>query len=448
MSEPRGANTNPVQLASVVTASLVWCYVAGWSSGTWQIQRSILLLATFGFGVACGIFSGFLFSSSGKEEEATFGKIRDWLIAGISGAGAAEIMERGGSVKRLLVLFSIGSAPTDLALVITTFVLGFAAGFFFMFLQRELSLNEQLAKARAQTANAEKVQYASTVVHELLIKLPVDMLTGCSDVTEAGLSPAERKELKDLLESKEITEFLNLTEDRAKSGGAVIWDSLSKAAYIQYYKTYFVESSERDAQIRSAEEWILRALMVIPYHPGLTIALSDLKALKKNFSSAAHLLRDLVELGDPPASAIQLLGYYLIGAGDDQDSLRFTEMYLELHPQDSVTLFNAAYSYGRLYCAHPDKANLKTTCYRRLKDALSIDPAHVEKILNVWIAKENWGTCFKDEETFKQMMDAALAGTQALRAPLPEVPALTAGESPTTPVEAVTVAQPNGVKPS
>jgi len=127
-----------------------------------------LLLAGLGFGIVAGIFSAFLFTSSGKEEESTFGKIRDWMLAGITGAGAAEIMERGGSLRRFLELFSIGNQPGDLAMVVSTVSLGFGSGFFFMFFQRELNLNEQLAKARALTARAEGAKNASIVVQELL----------------------------------------------------------------------------------------------------------------------------------------------------------------------------------------------------------------------------------------------------------------------------------------
>ena len=400
-----GAVAKPWVWISIFLSELAGCLLAGVSAGVWSFQHSILLMASLGFGIVFGLFSAFLFTSSGKEEEATFGKIRDWMLAGITGVGAAELMEGGGSVRRLLLVFSQGNETGDFALVLTAVTLGFASGFFFMFVQRELHLNPLLAKSRALTASVESAKSASNAVHELLNKLPVSLLTSVNDVSDAGLSPGERKDLKDLLTSPEVKEFLDKMTESVNAGATLDWDRVSKTALIQYYKTYFEPVDKRKSQIHEAEAWIQRALLMQPNHGAMTIAYADLKSLEKDFASAVRMLKELIIGGDPPATALQLLGYYLLESNRDLESIQYTQMYLQLYPDDSITIFNLAFAYGRLYCADSARADLRKQCLEQLARGLALDPTHVTRIRDSWYA--DGLECFRSDAEFTALLDRA-----------------------------------------
>jgi tetratricopeptide (TPR) repeat protein len=410
------AVVKPGLWASILIGEILWCFLAGRSASAWVLQRTILLLATIALGMVLGVFFAFCFTSSGKEEEATLGKIRDWMLAGITGAGVAEIMEGGGFVKRFLMIFSPGDQQGDFALVVSTVALGFGVGFFFMFFQREMNLNVLLAKARALTARAEGVKNASIVVLELLNKLPAHLLTDVNDVSESGLNDDERKVLQDLLYSEDVKKFLEVTEERLSSGASLEWDSIFRTAFIQYYKVYFEPKESRNSQIQEAEVWIQRALLIQPFHAAMTIAYADLKALQNDFVSAARILKDLITNGDPPATALQQLGFYLIEAEDDLESIRYSQMYLQLYPNDSITIFNLAYSYGRMFCNSPSKSELRNECLELLSKALSLDPGHVVKIKEEWI-REGF-TCLQEDKEFNDLLVRATSLKGALASSL------------------------------
>jgi tetratricopeptide (TPR) repeat protein len=397
----RRAIARPGLWITLLSGEVLWCLIASRTAGNWYLAGAASLFAANCFGNVCGIFSAFLFTSSGKEEESTFGKIRDWMLAGITGAGATEIMERGGSVKRLLELFAIGPQSGEFALVISTVAIGFTSGFFFMFFQRELNLNVLLAKARALTAASENAQSASTAVQELLSKLPPFLLTDISDVSESELSPSDRSELEQLLLSDNVNKFLDQMKERTESGAAVDWDSVSKTAFIQYYRTYFVKKEDRKRQIDEAERWVKRALIMEPLHGALTVAYADLHSLQEDYPTAAQELKDLIANGDPPASAFQQLGYYLLEDGKDTESVRYSKKYLELYPDDASTCFNLAFCYGRLFCSSPDKPELRTECLTFLSKGLLLDPEHATKIRDTWFTEGF--TCLKGDA---QVVDA------------------------------------------
>jgi hypothetical protein len=91
-----------------------------------------------------GCLVGFLFTSYGQEE-ATVGKVRDWLVGGLTGLTIAE----ASNIKSLLGAFAIDSSTQEFAVVVSVAVLYTGLGFFFMFIERELILNVCLAQSRA-----------------------------------------------------------------------------------------------------------------------------------------------------------------------------------------------------------------------------------------------------------------------------------------------------------
>jgi hypothetical protein len=71
--------------SALFSASLVWLVIAGQHS----VQRLVLLLGLSLASSMVGCMTGFLFTSYGQEKD-TIGKVRDWLLGGITGLTIAQ----------------------------------------------------------------------------------------------------------------------------------------------------------------------------------------------------------------------------------------------------------------------------------------------------------------------------------------------------------------------
>jgi hypothetical protein len=126
-----------------------------------------------------GCLVGFLFTSYG-EESGTVGKIRDWLIGGITGLTIAK----AGAIKGLLLAFAAGPGPSEFALTVSFAVVYAVLGFFFMFFQRELILNVVLAESRAERGRVDGTGQAGKVIQRFVLALPASILSGIDDVDD------------------------------------------------------------------------------------------------------------------------------------------------------------------------------------------------------------------------------------------------------------------------
>ena len=121
-----------------------------------QAPALVVDLSVASFMVGC--LAGFLFTSYG-EENATVGKVRDWVVGGLAGLPIAKV----SSLKALILAFANGAGPQQYALAVGVAITFSALGFFCMFFQRELILNVLLAKSRAERGSIEGVQQAGVV---------------------------------------------------------------------------------------------------------------------------------------------------------------------------------------------------------------------------------------------------------------------------------------------
>ena len=324
----------------IAILSVIWWVIAGEHS----LQRSVLIiwLSLASFVVGCLI--GFLFSSYG-EESNTLGKIRDWLVGGITALTVSNL----AAIKRVLMLFAAGPGPSEFAFTMAAAVLYCGLGFLFMFFQRELILNVLLARSRAERDRVGGTEEAGQVIQRLLVRLPPSVLSGVDSVDDLpDVNDKEQKKLKDLLYSEEVEKFLDEAEEAARTAG-VDWDVVSKAAYISYYRTYFEKEDKKD-DVEQALQWITRALIMNPLHVDLTTKYADMLATNGDYVASAAVLERLVTQTDAPAFVKQWLGYVLRFIPDRlDDSIRFSEQYHSLFPDESDTFFNVAYAYANKY---------------------------------------------------------------------------------------------------
>jgi tetratricopeptide (TPR) repeat protein len=357
-----------------------------------------------------GAAAGFLFSSYGEENTGPLGKVRDWLVGGLTTLTIVKARPIADSIKRLLAVFAAGAGPTEFAFTVGAATFYAGLGFFFMYFQRELILNLSLAESRAERGRLEGTQQAGQVLQRFLVRLPASVLTGVDYIDDVpDLNEKEVKELRDLLYQPEVDKFLEQSDDAMKKG-AVDWDIASRAAYIHYYRTYF----ERDNQIakKSALEWIIRALNMNPLHTDLTMKYAEILGANEDYEAAVGVLERLILRPEAPVLVKQWLGYYLRFMPDRaDDAIRYSEEYHRLFSDEADTFFNIGYAYGRKYCSElrtsgkvEDAQSVnRLKAIENLRAGLREHPTMTENVRK-WSEAGKPLECLKDDKEFQALI--------------------------------------------
>jgi tetratricopeptide (TPR) repeat protein len=399
-----------IWLIVVVPFSIYWWQIAGQGE-----PRRVVLLAALGLAsFSVGSVAGFLFTSYG-EEQGTLGKIRDWIIGGVTGLGLAEAIEQGGTLKRILHTFQFSDGTADFGLVISVAVVYCVLGFFFMFFQRELTLNVSLATRRAERGRLDGTHQAGLALQQITIGLPASVLTGIDDVFEIDEENREKVErLQIVLYSLDVEKFVSQADQATHEGIVLDWDAVSKTAYIHYYRSYFEkkESAERSSQISKALEWIQRALFMNPLHVDLTMKYADMLALDEQYEPAVAILERLNLDSTAPMTVKQWLGYFLLFLPDRiNDAIKFSESFLAQFPDDSYALFNLSCGFAQLYCEEAKfkegtvaSSTNRQNALKYLKDALTLDPDFATTVRDKWTVKGESFDCFKKDDDFNKLI--------------------------------------------
>lgn len=406
---------------------LTWSVIAVLSIIGWifvderSISRLILIptLSLASFMVGCLV--AFLFTSYG-EESATVGKVRDWLIGGITGITIVEF----GRIKDLLSTFTLGPGKDEFALVAGVATIYSALGFFFMFFQRELILNVLLAESRAERVKLEGTGQAGKVAQRLLVSLPPSILSGVDNVDDsARFKKHDAERLRALLYSSDVKAFLDDCEEALKSGKALDWDAVSKAANLHYYRTYFEKGDEREIQAGLANVWIMRALNMNPLHVDFTVKYADTLGMVDRYDEAVAILERLERTPDAPAYVKQWLGYFLLFVdGRLSDSIKYSEAYHQLFPCEYDSVVNVACAYAQMYCKElqesGQKQNLSSKNRRlaldKLKEALSSDAEYAETVRTKWTVHGESFDCFLHDPEFRTLTKLP---AESIHGPLP-----------------------------
>jgi|SRR6185437_4709233 len=401
----------------VFPASIYWWYYLGLCKAPEAPcpGRRVMLVALSIASFMVGCIVGFLFTSYG-EETGTVGKVRDWLIGGITGITLVELAKgNGGAPARLLHRFTAPPvSDNEFALTVSVTVIYLSLGFLFMFFQRELILNVVLAKSRAERGELDGTRQTGLAIQKLLAQLPLSILAGVSDIGEA-VSKTEEQELSLALNADDVSTFLKQAEDAAKNGVALTWDTVYKVANVHYYRSYFAPGVQKEAQVERALDWIRRALAMNPLHADLTMKYADMLGTDGQTDAAIAVLEALRVRPEAPAVVEQWLGYYLRSNPSRVDEgIQHSTRFLAFFPTDGDTAFNLAYSYGVKYCLSmrpgtpPDDtataARNKSLEY--LQKALDVCPEFGEKV-EEWLKTKRELSCLRDDADFKKLLDQA-----------------------------------------
>jgi len=397
-------------------ASLIWWAFAGQHSAQRLVLLAGLSLASF----IVGCLAGFLFTSYGQEKD-TIGKVRDWLVGGLTGLTIAQ----ASNIKNLLRNFALDNSNQEFALVVSVAVLYVGIGFFFMFLERELILNVWLAESRAERGRLEGMEAAGHVTMRLLQALPPSVLSGVHDIAEVVDDDAAEENLKKLLFSDDVKKFLDEAEEAAKTGVAVDWDVTSKVANLRYYLTYFGDKKTREAEAELAAEWILRGLNINPLHVDLSVKYADVLDLMGRYDEAVAILKRIERTPDAPAYVREWLGYYLLSLdGAEDEAIKFSLEYHRQFPDESDSFFNIARAYARKYCSElraTGKASLPDSENRRqalayLRKGLQAQREYLDAFRKKWVSDnpegDDWKCLLQDEE-FREVVELPSAAKPA-----------------------------------
>lgn len=387
--------------------SVVWWAFASQHS----VQRLVLLVGLSLSSFMVGCFAGFLFTSYGQEKD-TIGKVRDWLLGGITGLTLAQ----ASNIKLLLRTFALNDTNQEFALVASVAVIYCGVGFFFMFLERELILNLWLAQSRAERGRLEGIETAGHVAMRLIQALPASVLSGTHDISDAVDDDQAEEDLRKLLFSEDVKTFLEDAEEAAKTGAPVDWDVASKVANLHYYLTYFGDKKTREAEAERAAEWILRALNINPMHVDLSVKYADVLDLMGRPAEAVAILKRVERTPDAPAFVRQWLGYYLLELdGAEDEAIHYSLEYHRQYPDETDSFFNIARAYTRKYCKElvqsgskviPQSEN-RQRALEYLNKALQAQPDYRDKFREKWFSDtpegDDW-KCVVQDNDFRHLV--------------------------------------------
>jgi tetratricopeptide (TPR) repeat protein len=401
-------NTSLFLVVVVAPASAWWwCFAARTSKMGAYLLVSVSL--------ACfmvGTIVGFVITSYG-EEAGTIGKVRDWLIGGITALTAVQAGQGGGVFKKFLLKFTADeNNPNQFGLVLSMAIVYFSLGFLFMFRWRELTWNVQLAKARAERGSLDGSRQTTVAVQKLLVQLPPDILTGEQDISQIDVSNKEQEELRSALYQDDVNTFLKQADEASKSGLVLVWEDIYKVANIHYYRAYFETQDQHIVQVKKALQWISRALAFNPLHADLTMKYADMLGEDRQKSAAIAVLENLVIRPESPAVAFEWLGYYLRSIPSRlDDSIRYSDKFLALFPEDNDTKFNLAYAYGAKYCQELKKSGKtndqnspnRSKALELLRQALAEYPQFKERVAKDWIEEKKGFECMRGDPEFDKL---------------------------------------------
>jgi tetratricopeptide (TPR) repeat protein len=390
--------------AIIIGSFLFWGVL--WRTG-WKPALFVgLSIASF----MAGCLIGFAFTSYG-EETATVGKVRDWLVGGLTGLTVAKF----GSLKALLLTFANGPGPQAFALTVGVSVTFATVGFFCMFFQRELILNVLLAESRDRRGRVEGTKLAGFVTFQLLSAMPPSILSGIDDIDELlEYRKSEADRLRKLLESEEVRKFLSQADEACRIGAPLDWDVASKAAVLHYYLTYFTEGEGKEDQARRALEWIKRALFLNHSHADLTAKYADILGVLGQYTEAVMVLERLDLTPEAPAYIKQWLGYLLLHvSGREGDAIRYSDEYHRRFPDESDSVFNSACGHAQKHGIaikrggqQPDEDTTaeitreRLLALEKLKQALAGEPEYVNVVAYGWVRPGESFESLKDDPEF------------------------------------------------
>lgn len=378
------ADKAPPQREILVLAGLwsaLWWTVAGHGNQECTAKFVAASLAAF----AVGTVAGFLFSSYGDEKESV-GKVREWLVGGITALTVAEVAKGSENVKGLLIIFVPKACPDDFGIIAGMTVVFFVGGFFLMFLNRELVLNVLLAKSRAMRKSIEeKGEAANQALVEALGRMAAE------ETWETGVQQ------EPLVRDPSVQEFLDLVERNIEKGEGVRLHDIKKAA------TLYSLSGQNAKLVKFLEQVRIQ----YPRDPDILAMYARACSEVGNRRKAIEALQQFKQKVRGPHQLDKVLGFHLLWSEDVpglKASVEHTSSYLTLFPNDDGALFNLACAYAQLY-EKTGEEQYEKLALEKLEAAITANPVWKQRARELTAPGEGDFASLRDKETFKKLVE-------------------------------------------
>jgi tetratricopeptide (TPR) repeat protein len=332
---------------------------------------------------ALGTVPGFLMSSY-EGESGSVGKIRDWLIGGITGLTVAEFVNQGNFVKGcMLVLVPDRFEERDISTHYAMFIVYSVGGFFTLFLNRELVLNKMLERSRRELKGIQQVAgQVEATLKEVEASRPLD---------EPGKVPPPVAPM----EKRDLAMFATIAEEAIESGA-----SLDRETSWRLARSYFAQG-----MYSRALPLLEKAMDDPEYRQQAALVLAQIHGEQTDYGKAAAVLERLTREGRPPDVVYKLLGYYLLWLpGRLRDAVRYTTTYLTSSPEDSGAVFNLACAHAQLFGRH-GSAEDRLKALESLRSAISMDSGWRARARELSAPGEDFELLSKTEE-FRAILEA------------------------------------------
>lgn len=281
-------------------------------------------VAASAFALSIGALVGFIFSSN-QGEENSVGKVRDWLLGGITGLAIAEAARQGESLELFFRRFVVTGHEIDFSTVLALFAYHGCFGFFAMYYTRELILNRELMRSRRD------IERLAQVAASELNKADSQQSVGEKIDREKGMVPS-------VALSEPVQELVRKAEKMNVSD--LPGEGVEQVANALYHQERYEE----------AIPYFKRLLELKPKDFGAAMKLAVCLGDTGRRAEAVNILGKIVSLPGAPAEVHKLLGYYLLWFPERlEESIKESLEYLKYAPADGGSLLNIACAYAQLY---------------------------------------------------------------------------------------------------
>lgn len=362
-------------LAATGLASVLW-----WTGAAeFEQARVAAFVGISALAFALGTTVAFLFTSHGDEEQSV-GKVRDWLLGGLTVLTFGEALNRFQSIKALIKLFEVKTG--DFGSLVAMLAVGLVLGFYTMFFNRELVLNALLKRGHLE--QRKLTQELAAVSVELA---KADSLRPDTDPeAKRAALPAEGK--------KRLAQFAAVGQQAREMGEDLKPDTSWALAKASYHSGQYEKAAP-----------LLEKFLPDPEHA--TEAALKLAQCYGEMGQPGEAVRVLERAkGDHPAPPVlKLLGYYLLWIPERlKEAVAYTTEYLGRRPKDDGAVLNLACAHAQLYGQSEKKdEELKKHALDQLARAIELDPS--TKALARSLARPGGDfVSLADEPKFKELV--------------------------------------------
>jgi len=148
-----------------------------------------------------------------------------------------------------------------------------------------------------------------------------------------------------------------------------------------------------------------------PLHVDFTVKHAAILGILNRNDEAIAILEGLYRRPEAPAYVSQWLGYFLVGVPDRlDDSIRYSQAYHAMFPNESDAPYNIANAYARKYCREVraggkevDPGN-RQLALSNLKEALARQPAYADTVREKWTQPDGSFNCLLHDQEFRSLV--------------------------------------------